>query len=100
VLDRLCAVRVVSWEWNEQAIPFGRREGERCIGVIAQELETIFPELVKMGEDGYRRVDYAGLAALAILGVQELHAELLRLSDALERLAPPAASDYRASASK
>ena len=56
------------------------------MGVIAQEIERLFPDLVKAGADGYRRVDYSALAALAIAGVQEVHAELRRLSREVEQL--------------
>jgi hypothetical protein len=76
LLDRLDRIRVVSWEWNEEAAPLGEIPGERRIGVIAQELEEIFPELVTTGPEGYKRVDYSALAALALLGVQELRREL------------------------
>jgi hypothetical protein len=33
----------------------------RQFGVMAQEVEPIVPEAVTMGDDGYRRVDYARL---------------------------------------
>lgn len=79
MLERLLEIRVVSWEWNDEAAALGLPPGDRRVGVIAQELEKLFPELVKPGADGYRRVDYSALAALAIAGVQELHVELAKL---------------------
>lgn len=46
------------WEWNDQAHALGL-EG-KSKGVIAQEVERVFPQLV--GEkDGYKTVDYMGL---------------------------------------
>ena len=77
VLDRIDRIRVVSWEWNDAAGAVGLPPGERSIGVIAQELARIFPELVLTdAEDGYQQVNYGGLASIAIAGVQQLRREL------------------------
>src|SRR5262249_1214403 len=38
------------------------RGGEAQAGVIAQEVQSVFPELVVAGESGYLMVDYGGLA--------------------------------------
>lgn len=50
-----------TWDWNEDGIAAGA-EVEPTYGVIAQEVEQIRPEYVVMGDDGYRRVDYAAIA--------------------------------------
>lgn len=52
-------VNFYRWEWNElgqQIAPNDPTEG-----VIAQELAEVHPDLVHSGQDGYLRVDYAGL---------------------------------------
>src|SRR5262245_42948410 len=77
VLDQIDRIRVVSWEWNDVASDVGLAPGVRSIGVIAQELAAIYPELVSTNEqDGYQQVNYGGLAAIAIAGVQQLRREL------------------------
>jgi len=77
VLDQIDRIRVVSWEWNDVSADVGLKPGDRSIGVIAQELAEIYPELVVTHEqDGYQQVNYGGLAALAIAGVQQLRREL------------------------
>ena len=43
----------------------------REIGVIAQELETEYPELVRTSADGFKSVDYATLGAILIEAVKE-----------------------------
>lgn len=45
-------------------------------GVIAQELQKIYPDLVIEGEDGYLSVNYMELVPLLIQSVQELSAKL------------------------
>lgn len=42
------------------------------MGVIAQEVEAVFPELVHKDEQGLRSVNYAGLVAVLIESVKEL----------------------------
>ena len=55
------------------------------IGVIAQEVEAVFPELVTTGADGIKRVDYAGLVGPLIEAVKELDARVRALEERLER---------------
>ena len=50
VLDKLERIRGVSYRWNAQAQSLGARTNARRIGVLAQELEQVFPELVTTPE--------------------------------------------------
>jgi hypothetical protein len=74
-VDRIRRLRGVSWEWREEA-PY---EGGREAGVIAQDVQTVFPELVTRGADGYLRVNYGGLAGKLGEAVGELAARVERL---------------------
>jgi hypothetical protein len=72
-LAKLAQMRGVAFEWNERFAVTDRRQRGRQIGVIAQEVEAIFPELVVTSEsDGLKAVDYDRLAALLIEAVKEL----------------------------
>jgi hypothetical protein len=50
VLDKLDQVRAVSYQWNEKGQSLGAEAGTRDIGVLAQELEKVFPALVTTPE--------------------------------------------------
>jgi hypothetical protein len=52
-VDALPGVPWARWKWKD-----GSGEG---VGVIAQDLEKVRPDLVSMHPDGYRMVDYGGL---------------------------------------
>ena len=52
-------VREVRWTWNKEAEKFGLRGEAR--GVIAQEVEKLYPWAVVTGTDGYKRVLYKAL---------------------------------------
>ena len=76
-LDKVCQMRGVSYTWNDQS----SKEGVEDIGVIAQEMAEIYPEVVTEveglnGRDPHLTVDYARLTAVLINAVKELRAEV------------------------
>ncbi len=58
----------------------GKKNDEKSVGVIAQEVETILPELVK-GEEGDKSVNYSGLVGVLIEAVKELSARVEELEN-------------------
>ena len=68
-VGRIRRLRGVSWEWREEApVEAHGREA----GVIAQEVQAVFPDLVKTAPNGYLMVDYGGLAMKLAEAVVEL----------------------------
>ena len=51
------------------------------VGVIAQEIEAIFPELVNTRANGYKAVKYDKLVAVLIEAVKELKLEVEELKN-------------------
>lgn len=49
-----------------------KKDGRNCIGVIAQEIQPIVPEIVEEGDDGYLYVAYGNLIGLLINAINEL----------------------------
>jgi len=87
VLEKLERIRGVSFEWNEVYESLGRSSGRKEIGVIAQEVEAQFPELVTVwGEENYRAVDYGKLTGVLIEAIKELRAENKALKKRMEAL--------------
>lgn len=76
-MARLRRLRGVSWEWADPDHP-SYRPG-RQMGVIAQEVREVFPDLVREQADGYLGVDYAGLLAPVIEALKEIDARLAAL---------------------
>jgi hypothetical protein len=85
-LERLEKIRGVSFEWNPMAETVGATAGERQIGVLAQDVEMVFPELVSAPEDGYKSVDYSKLTAILIEAVKELNADNRSLREEVQRV--------------
>ncbi|MBS3096775.1 tail fiber domain-containing protein [Candidatus Woesearchaeota archaeon] len=86
-LDKLKNVNGVYFEWNEKYKQLGRATNGKQIGIIAQDLEKEFPELVTTwGNESYRAVDYGRLTAVLLEAVKELDAENQELKQRVEDL--------------
>ena len=72
-LDKVKAIRGVRFDWNDKQDVY---EGHD-IGVIAQEVEAVLPELVHEREhNNSKAVDYVKLTAVLIEAVKELSAKV------------------------
>ena len=58
----------------------------KSIGFIAQEVERLFPELVRELDDGYKGLQYDGFAVLAIKAIQEQQNIIEGLKNRIELL--------------
>ncbi|MCJ8346131.1 tail fiber domain-containing protein, partial [bacterium] len=72
-LDLFNQLRPVSYTWRVDEFP-NKHFGEgKNIGLIAQEVEKIFPDLVSTDEDGYKRIRYGvELQMLSIQAIKDL----------------------------
>lgn len=85
-LDILRQIRGVRYDWTDEYIASkGGEDGvfvrQQDVGVIAQEVEAVFPEIVAENSEGYKAVRYERLVAVLIEAVKELKSEV----DALKR---------------
>ena len=72
-LDELNQVRIVNFNFKDDS-------DKKQIGVVAQELQKIFPKMVdEYGEDGYLGVKYSIFVPMLIKSVQELSAKVKEL---------------------
>lgn len=60
--------------------------GRPGVGVIAQELEMVLPELVSTDTDGFKHVAYANLAGVFIEAIKELNLRIERLEHMVDSL--------------
>ncbi|MBT6120090.1 hypothetical protein HOH45_01330, partial [bacterium] len=66
VLGKILRVRPVSYQWNTVHPMMQNKDDRINVGVIAQEFELIFPELVSTDSQGYKYVNYSGLAPILV----------------------------------
>ena len=72
-LEKVNAISGVTFEWNEKS---HKTTGKKDVGVVAQEIEAVLPELVETRTNGYKAVDYQKLTAVLIESVKELTAKV------------------------
>ncbi|MCA1701966.1 MAG: tail fiber domain-containing protein [Actinobacteria bacterium] len=77
--DKISQLRGVTWEWREDAPEDAK--AQPGIGVIAQEVERVFPELVTTDDQGRKKVEYEGLIAPLIEAVKELDERVRSLEE-------------------
>jgi hypothetical protein len=73
-LENISKMQVVEYDWNEKFGRFSELEklGKlHTIGLIAQNISEIYPTLVKLGSDGYYRIEYDKLNAVLVEGIKE-----------------------------
>jgi uncharacterized protein YaiE (UPF0345 family) len=70
-LAKVCAMRGVSFTRKDN--------GERNVGVIAQEVAEVVPEAVREDENGYLSVAYGNMVGVLIEAVKELRDEVWQL---------------------
>jgi hypothetical protein len=79
--EKIRQLRGVTWEWRDEA-PEEAKE-QPGLGVIAQDVEKVFPELVETTPEGLKKVEYSGLIAPLIEAVKELDDRLRVLEQRL-----------------
>ncbi|WP_347359047.1 tail fiber domain-containing protein [Bdellovibrio sp.] len=71
-LEKLLKLRGVNFVWKNNE--------EKTVGFIAQEVEAVYPELVKTDKvSGYKSVQYGNITAILVEALKQEHAE--RLAD-------------------
>jgi hypothetical protein len=74
-LDKIGEIRGVEFDWNEKSPGWARERGHD-VGVIAQEVQKVIPEIVVERKNGFLGVDYKRLVPLLIESIKELKQEV------------------------
>ena len=65
---------------------FNDDSDKQHIGVSAQEVKEIYPEIVSENENGYLSVDYSKLSVIALKAVDELYKEVSEIKEMLKEI--------------
>ena len=79
-LEKINQIGGYEFDWNEETKIEHGYEGHD-LGVIAQEIEAIAPELVQTRENGYKAVKYDKLVSVLIQAIKELSAKIDKLEN-------------------
>lgn len=70
-LDTLTNLRTVTYVWNS-----GRDQTTAHIGFLAQNVQSLYPQLVGTDVNGYLGVNYAGFTPVLVEAIKELHVKI------------------------
>ena len=84
-LNKIIKLNGMYYEWNEKMTEITGVSGYSH-GVIAQEVQKEFPEMVEMQEDGYLTVDYIQLIPVIIESIKELNNKIENLNEIVKDL--------------
>ena len=85
-LSKVKSLNGVEFDWTDKYLEeHGGEDGyflrKHDVGIIAQELEQVLPEIVADRPDGYKAVKYDRIVALLIEAIKELSEEVERLKE-------------------
>ena len=75
-LEKLDDIKGISHDWINK-----HQTNRREVGVIAQDVQKVYPELVAKCGNGYLSVNYPKLTAVLLQSVKELKAKVLAIAD-------------------
>lgn len=81
-LNQLLRLRPVSWRWKSEP------RGSLQMGLVAQEVEKVLPELVLKDADATKplALNYMALLPVAVKAIQEQQAQIREQRKQIERL--------------
>jgi len=81
-LDKMAQLKTITYNWNDLAKDVNRVDTSVTnYGLLAQNVELVFPELVSTDSNGYKQVNYSRLPLYLLKAVQELNKKIAGLFD-------------------
>ena len=86
VMDKISQLKGVTYEWKQDEFPEMHFDSGTQIGVIAQDIEKVYPELVKTDNKGYKGVNYEKLTVILLEGIKEQQNQIKSQQEQIDRL--------------
>lgn len=83
-LKKVNGVSGVFFDWNDTALTMYPDRIERDVGVIAQQMQNVLPEVVATRDNGFLAVRYEKIVPLLIEAIKELDKKVKDLTEKLE----------------
>ena len=84
-IEKVKQIRGVEFDWKEGYEDIHHNEGHD-IGLIAQDVEKVVPEIVMDREDGYKGIRYEKMVGLLIEGMKEQQKQIEELKSEIQEL--------------
>jgi hypothetical protein len=86
-LEKVLKLRGIRFEWKEPE-KMGDLRGPQ-MGLVAQDVEKVFPEWVSEDPEGYRELTVRGFEALAVEAIRDLKKQVDDLKEQIDELQAP-----------
>ncbi|MDD2823524.1 MAG: MerR family DNA-binding transcriptional regulator [Candidatus Daviesbacteria bacterium] len=67
-LDKVVNLNGISFDWISN--------GQKSLGFVAQAVESILPEVVSTGKDGYKSINYSAITPVLVEAIKELSSSI------------------------
>lgn len=85
-LEKVMDLRGVSFDWRDDVTNTGDSATKRNIGFLAQEVDEVFPEVVRESSGGTLSVEYSALIPVLVEAMKQQQRQIDRLATELEIL--------------
>ena len=85
-LDKITQLNGVSFSWKTNEYPEHKFIDGTQVGLIAQEVEEVIPELVRTNDDGYKGISYEKLVPYLVEGMKEQQKMIEKLQEEIAEL--------------
>lgn len=77
VLEKFQDLRIVNYNWNHLAADLYKNDSsQKQTGFLAQNIETLFPELISTNTEGYKQVNYSAMNLYGLEAIKEMNAKM------------------------
>ncbi len=84
ILDRYSRLEPVTYNWRADEFPERGLGTKKVTGLIAQDVEELFPELISVDNDGFKQIDFTTLSFYSIQAIKDQTESISGLSSSLE----------------
>jgi hypothetical protein len=81
-IGKIKQLKGVTWVWKDEASDVAKQSPN--VGVIAQDVEKVLPQVVKDRENGYKGVDYGKMVGLLIEAIKDQQKQIDELRSRLK----------------
>jgi len=85
-LEAVMQLNGVTYQWKSADFKEKAFDDKEQIGVIAQDIRKLFPELVKIDSDGFLSVDYSRISIVLLEAMKEQRAAIAEIESKNEKL--------------
>ena len=78
-------IRGVTFDWNEKSNKLQQEKGHD-VGLIAQEVEKVLPEVIQIRKDGIKAISYEKVVPLLVEAIKEQQVTIENLTKRIELL--------------